>query len=59
MRFGDAPEVLRLRDDLASRMLEHHIEQWKPGEIPLAWIKTLVEQRSVFVVRANERVIAR
>jgi GNAT superfamily N-acetyltransferase len=54
----DAPYVSRLRDDLASWMLDNHIEQWRPGEMPLAWIEMLAEQQSLFVVRANEGVIA-
>jgi ribosomal protein S18 acetylase RimI-like enzyme len=53
-----AGSVLELRDDLARWMLEQHIEQWRPGEIPLEWIQTCVYERRVYVVPRDERIIA-
>ena len=36
---GDAVAILRLRDALASWMVERGIDQWRPGDMPLPWIE--------------------
>jgi GNAT superfamily N-acetyltransferase len=53
-----ARSVLELRDDLARWMLEHDVEQWRPGELPMEWIQTCVSYGWVYVVLHDERVIA-
>ena len=53
----DAAEVLRLRDALASWMIEAGIDQWRPGEMPLSWIEVCVAQGWVFVARDNGDVV--
>jgi GNAT superfamily N-acetyltransferase len=39
-------------------MLEHDVEQWRPGELPLEWMQTCVSNGWVYVVPHGERVIA-
>jgi protein-tyrosine phosphatase len=56
--LDQAASVLRLRDDLARWMLEHDIQQWRPGELPLEWIEACVSEGWVYVVLHGERVIA-
>jgi GNAT superfamily N-acetyltransferase len=53
----DAADVLRLRDTLASWMVESGIDQWRPGEMPLAWIEVCAAQGWVFVARHNGNVV--
>jgi len=52
-----APSVRRLRDDLARWMLEHGIEQWRPGDLPLEWIQECVSQGWVYVVSRGEELV--
>lgn len=52
-----AVSVLELRDDLSTWMLEHGIQQWHPGELPLDWIQTCASEAWVYVVSHKERVI--
>lgn len=54
----DAKEILRLRDDLATWMTERDIDQWRAGEMPLAWISGCAEQGSLFVVRHDGNLVA-
>jgi len=39
---GDAASILRLRDALARWMVEHGIDQWRDGDMPLTWIEECV-----------------
>jgi GNAT superfamily N-acetyltransferase len=39
-------------------MLGHGIDQWRPGEVPLAWIERFAERRSLFVMFGDGRLIA-
>ena len=45
----DAVAILRLRDTAASWMVERGIDQWRPGEMPLAWIENCAAQGWVFL----------
>ena len=53
-----ARSVLELRDDLATWMLDHDVEQWRPGELTLEWIQTCVSEGWIYVVPHDQRVIA-
>jgi ribosomal protein S18 acetylase RimI-like enzyme len=39
-------------------MLGRGIDQWRPGEIPLAWIERFAEQRSLFAMFGDGRLVA-
>ena len=54
----DAVAILRLRDALANWMLERGIDQWRPGEMSLAWIEECAGQGWVFVARRDANLIA-
>jgi GNAT superfamily N-acetyltransferase len=53
----DAAAVLGLRDALASWMFERGIDQWRPGEMPLAWIEECVAHGWIFVARRDGDVV--
>jgi GNAT superfamily N-acetyltransferase len=52
-----AGSVLELRDDLARWMLEHGIEQWRPGDLPLEWIQVCAAQGWVFVMARGKDLV--
>jgi ribosomal protein S18 acetylase RimI-like enzyme len=52
-----AGAVLGLRDELARWMLERGIEQWRPGDLPLAWIRECISQGWVYVLARDEELI--
>lgn len=49
----DVDTVLSLRDEAATWMVEHGINQWSPGELPRGMIEDRVAEGSVFLVRAR------
>lgn len=53
----DAIAILRLRDALASWMVEHGIDQWHPGDMPLSWIEVCVAQGWVFAARQDGTLV--
>ena len=53
----DAVVTLRLRDALAIWMVEHGIDQWRPGDLPLSWIELCVAQGWVFAARRDTNLI--
>lgn len=55
--LADAEAILRLRDDLAVRMVRDGVEQWVPGEMPLAWVEECVRQGWIYVASRDERLI--
>ncbi len=54
----DALAILQLRDDLAAWMCEHRIDQWHPGEMPLAWIEECISQGWIYTVSRDSKVMA-
>jgi GNAT superfamily N-acetyltransferase len=54
---GEAGSVLELRDDLARWMLEHGIEQWRPGDLPLEWIQLCASRGWVYVVPRGTKLL--
>jgi len=55
---GDAPAILQLRDALATWMVQHGISQWRPGEMPLAWIEVCIAQGWVFAASRDGNLVA-
>jgi ribosomal protein S18 acetylase RimI-like enzyme len=53
----DALTILTLRDDLAAWMVEHGIEQWRSGEMPLAWIETCAAHGWLFAASRNGSLV--
>ena len=53
----DAVAILRLRDALASWMVECGIDQWRPGEMPLPWIELCAAQGWVFAALLDDRLV--
>jgi protein-tyrosine phosphatase len=47
----DAGAVLQLRDSLASWLVARGIDQWRPGDMPLAWIEECAAQGWIFTAR--------
>jgi ribosomal protein S18 acetylase RimI-like enzyme len=56
--LDQAASVLRLRDDLARWMLEHDIEQWRPGELPLGWIQECISHGWVYVMCRGDKLVS-
>ena len=54
---ADTGAILRLRDGLATWMLERGIEQWRPGEMPAKWIDQCIAHGWVFVARDGDRIV--
>lgn len=58
VRPDQAQAVLRLRDDLASWMVERGIDQWRPGEMPLDWIEECTRNGWAYGVWREGRLVA-
>lgn len=56
-RPADACALLRLRDSAALWMLQHRVQQWKPGEVPLTSFDKQVAAGEWHVLRADDRTI--
>ena len=54
--LADAPVVGALRDELATWMLQHGIQQWSPGEMPLDWIEVCIANGWVYLVSRDEQL---
>ena len=54
---SDAVAILRLRDALASWMVERGIDQWRPGDMPLPWIEVCAAQGWVFAALLGDILV--
>jgi GNAT superfamily N-acetyltransferase len=54
---GEGPVVLEVRDRLARYLLDHGVQQWNPGELPVDWIEDWIAIGSVYFVRRRSRLI--
>lgn len=54
---SDAPAIWRLRQSLATWMVNQGIEQWHPGELGVEAIAELVGSASVFVVECSDVLV--
>jgi GNAT superfamily N-acetyltransferase len=53
----DAVAILRLRDALASWMVDRGIDQWRPGEMPLPWIEVCAAQGWVVTAPRDDNLV--
>jgi len=54
---SDAVAILRLRDALASWMVDRGIDQWRPGDMPLLWIEVCAAQGWVFAALRGDILV--
>jgi protein-tyrosine phosphatase len=54
----DAQKILRLRDELSSWMAERGIDQWRRGEMPLAWLEECAAQGWLVAASLGDNVVA-
>jgi GNAT superfamily N-acetyltransferase len=54
----DAQEILRLRDELSSWMAERGIDQWRRGEMPLAWLEECAAQGWLLAACLGDDIVA-
>jgi protein-tyrosine phosphatase len=50
--------VLRLRDELATWVVQRGIDQWHPGEMPLAWLELCIAHGWVHTAWAQQELVA-
>jgi ribosomal protein S18 acetylase RimI-like enzyme len=53
----DAEAVIRLRDECALWMVDRGIAGWRPGEMPLSYIRGTIQRGEVFVLREDEDLV--